>query len=169
MPRTQFGHQRTVCGCRSCVTNCMFLPGYLTPPDLESLIPPGSDPLEWARTHLRASPGALVFKGGRPFRIRTLVPASRPGGFACHWLGPDDKCQVHENAPYACAFFDCSDTDPNSPKSRDGLVSVAQAWGDPDSLYRRLWESLAREDLTSPPPDVKRDAMRSYLAEQGMV
>src|SRR5208337_1439820 len=67
MSRTEFGLERTACGCGACVTNCRFMPGFLIPSDLERMIPAGVDPYLWADKNLLASPGALVMKDGETF------------------------------------------------------------------------------------------------------
>lgn len=93
--RNEFGFGRTVCGCPDCVSNCRFIPGYLVPADLcrnGEQLAPGDDLLAWSRDHLLASPGAQVMRGGRVFRIRTLVPARRSDG-ACRFLTADDRWQ----------------------------------------------------------------------------
>src|SRR5436853_7832803 len=95
--RTEFGFQRTECGCARCSIFCRYMTGYLIPSDLDRLIPPGEDPLAWAKIHLRA---LMAAPGGLP----SLVPAQQPSG-QCHWL-EDGKCGVWQNSPYGCAFFD---------------------------------------------------------------
>ena len=76
--RTEFGYARSVCACADCTAGCHHLPGYLVPADLDRIrvhLAPDADLLTWARGSLLASPGALVARGGKVFRIPTLVPA----------------------------------------------------------------------------------------------
>src|SRR5438067_916759 len=86
--RAEFGFCRTRCDCLECTRSCRHIPGYLIPADLERMdrfLAPDQDLVTWAKRHLLASPGALVMRGGRAFRIPTLVPARRPDG-ACLFL-----------------------------------------------------------------------------------
>jgi len=168
-PRTEFGAARSTCDCRKCIRKCRFIPGYLIPADLDRLIPPGADPLAWAQEHLAASPGAIVRgSNGQVYRIPTLVPATRPGGStACHWLGPDDRCNVHANAPFGCAMFDC-ETDEHTGQllSNLGLTEVSRAFhvppGSPRGLYARIWHHLDGLGICSPSPEAKRAAMAAF-------
>ena len=144
--RTEFNVLRTECGCRTCRRNCMFIPGYLIPADLDRMIPAGADPLIWAESNLLASPGALVLQDGQPFRIPTLVPATKADGSCIHFR--QRKCQIWEVSPFGCAFFDCGpERDPHL--SDKGLVEVLKAWLRP-SLYQEihthLWTSGKRQE-----------------------
>jgi hypothetical protein len=164
--RVEFGAIRTKCSCSHCITNCKFIPGYLIPADLGRLIPPAGDPEEWARTHLRASPGAKLLRqhnDGRQeiIQIGTLVPAHNHD-LSCHWLH-DGRCEIHANAPFACAYFDCGQSkqyaDELSLKGINAIIADHNANG----LYSRLWTILWGAELRSPSPDVKRAAMAVYL------
>jgi hypothetical protein len=165
--RFEFGHKRSSCSCRFCVRNCRFIPGYLIPADLNRLVPgQGEIQVEdWAREHLRASPGAVVARVGpdgvlQTGRIPTLVPASWHG-HTCHWLGPDNRCQVHANAPFGCAFFDChSQGQECSDLSRQGLMEIVKDF-QTGGLYSRLWNLLQTEGLTVSPVEDRRALMRA--------
>jgi Fe-S-cluster containining protein len=127
--RTEFGRQRTECSCQACIKNCRFMPGNLIPADLDRMIPPTLTEegiFRWAEQNLRASPGALVGDSatGHTFRIPMLVPAVKKDGSCIH-LQPDERCAIHENAPFGCAFFDCG-PEPQG-LSREGLWQIAQA------------------------------------------
>ncbi len=91
----RYGFERTRCGCELCQAYCRYVPGRLDVADLERLCPEGQDVFTWAEHHLRAVPDAPSPK---------LVPVRRSNGH-CHWY-LDDKCLVHQNAPYGCAYFD---------------------------------------------------------------
>ena len=156
MSRTEFGLERTACGCGACVTNCRFMPGFLIPSDLERMIPAGVDPYLWADKNLLASPGALVMKDGETFRIQTLVPAVKKDG-ACIHLAEDMCCKIHAAAPFGCAFFDCGPE--RGSLSSQGLVEVMKAWragGLYAKLWRRLWSRWKRQHK----PEVLRQRMR---------
>jgi hypothetical protein len=117
--RTAFGVPRTRCGCEECVAYCKHLPGYLIPEDLGRMVPEGHDPLEWAREHLRASPGAVVADraGGRRWRIPTLVPARAASG-ACIFLDEHDCCSIHVDAPFGCALLRSATHNPSDDSCR---------------------------------------------------
>ena len=164
--RSEFGYPRTVCACAACTAGCRHLPGYLVPADLERLrdhLAPGEDLLAWARRHLLASPGALVARAGKVFRIPTLVPARQPGG-ACRFLTGQGRCAVHPAAPFGCAFFD-SHMPPAEADARSGagLRAVLAAWlaGGP---YAEVWRALASEGLVAPPPEEGRARLRRAQA-----
>lgn len=164
--RVEFGVTRTKCSCYGCVTNCRFIPGYLIPSDLGRLIPPGADPEEWARAHLRASPGAQFIRcyddgSEEMMRVGTLVPAHNPD-MSCHWLH-DGRCEVHADAPFACAMFGCHLTvESSGPLSSQGINTIMDD-NSAGGLYSRLWAMLNAEGLRSPSPDVKRVAMFRYM------
>jgi hypothetical protein len=160
--RSEFGLARTVCGCTDCVRNCRFIPGYLVPADLQSILKhlaPGEDLLDWSRQHLLASPGAKVMRGDRVFRIPTLVPARREDG-ACRFLTADCRCAIHAVAPFGCAFFDSHQSGAESDRrSKRGLQAVLEAWQSGDT-YAQVWTMLAEAGRVAPPPEVCREHMR---------
>jgi hypothetical protein len=154
--RTEFGFERTSCECRVCRRNCMYMPGFLIPADLERMIPVGSDPLKWAEDNLLASPGALVMKNGNTFRIPTLVPAVKPDGSCIHYR--QRKCQIWENSPFGCAFFDCGPE--RGGMSHLGLIEICELWVRQDeSLYVQIWLHLAELKLFQESADVLRERM----------
>lgn len=182
MPRTEFGYARTECGCEACSAFCRYMPSNLIPADLDRIIPERwcrkcrrpmdgttsydgacacgglierTNPFRWAQFNLRASPGAIVSKGGKPFRIPTLVPAVKADGSCVHYRG--GRCAIWDSAPFGCAFFDEHQAESrNTALAYLGLVSVAEAQADPMSLYRRLWEHLRALGLHAPGPETLR-------------
>ncbi len=160
--RTEFGFSRTQCCCPDCTRNCRHIPGYLVPADLERLhhhLAPAQDLKTWATQHLLASPGALVMRHGRVFRIPTLVPARRPDG-ACLFLTPTGRCAVHAVSPFGCAFFDAHMAHLEADRrSHHGLQAILEAWSD-DALYAQVWASLAANGLVAPAPEVTRRQLR---------
>jgi hypothetical protein len=130
------------------------MPGSLIPTDLDRLIPPGADPLAWAREHLRTTQGYIEMNSQtgamRGFPPR-LVPAARADG-SCHWLRSDGSCEVHANAPFGCAFYD----DHQDQKTADRLAAYAKqkrfeefrkAYAGEESLYKTLCAALWKERL----------------------
>jgi hypothetical protein len=157
--RTEFGFTRTVCGCEVCVRNCVYMPGFLLPADLDRMMPKGVEPHKWAEKALLASPGALVASGTDLFRIPTLVPATKANGECMHLDGK--LCGIHSIAPFGCAFFDCQDRpERDDPLSLAGLRTIMDAWRDPQSLYRRIWVHLAYKNLMQQKAEVLRQRMR---------
>jgi len=137
----------------------MYLPGFLIPADLDRMIPEDANPLAWAETNLQASPGAMVMKDGRKFRIPTLVMASKEDGSCIYF--EKRRCGIWENSPFGCAFFGC---DAGMEKeqlqlSHKGLVEVFKVIGDPQSLYSRIWEHLWLTGHQAEAPEVKRKRM----------
>lgn len=165
--RQEFGAQRTVCACADCTMNCRFIPGYLIPDDLERIAKArgwGESQIEeWAMQELLASPGATVLlHDGTLARIPTLVPARRADN-ACRYLDADNRCSIHEAAPFGCAFFDAHQSRAASDAlSARGLkqiiVAVLQR-----GLYIRIWEALERAGRRAPGPEVLRKQMRAEL------
>jgi hypothetical protein len=155
--RTEFGAPRTNCSCKMCRLNCKVMPGYLIPADLERMIPAGADPFRWAEENLLASPGALVMKRGKSFRIPTLVPATKPDGSCIH-LTKDERCDIHDVAPFGCAFFDCGPEPPGV--ANQGLAAVYQAHAS-QSLYYHLVVHLNYKGLTQKAPEKLRAVMRA--------
>src|SRR5262252_7432903 len=137
-----YGFTRTICACETCTDSCRHLSGMVLPADLAlwSLDHP-DDFHGWCLTHLAASPGALVLRAGQAERIRTIVPARLPGG-ACHWLTADERCAIHDSAPFGCAYFDCSQRgDEGAWRSQVGLALIAQDWHR-QGAYSQLWHTL---------------------------
>lgn len=153
--RTEFGFLRTVCACKECTTNCIFIPGYLIPADLARVVPDGISANEWAVQNLLASPGALVTNtAGHVFRIPTLVPARTPDG-SCKFLN-SGKCDIHRDAPYGCAFFGhMSDAEANH-RSIQGLTAILH---DMQGKYSQLWQFLWDAGLRAPGPEESRFRM----------
>jgi hypothetical protein len=160
--RTEFGFCRTRCDCVECRRSCRHIPGYLIPADLERIhqhLAPEQDLGAWAKEHLLASPGAVVMRSSRTFRIPTLVPARRADG-ACMFLTPAGHCAIHAVSPYGCAFFDShmASTEADRRSTR-GLQAVLEAWEAGD-VYAQVWLTLAGERLVALPPEVARQQLR---------
>lgn len=60
--RTEFGVARTVCDCRACIANCMFMAGSLIPADLDLISEYFNEPdlTRFAFDNLLASHGHRV-------------------------------------------------------------------------------------------------------------
>src|SRR5690349_8133979 len=123
------GFKRTECACKECVRNCYFIPGFLVPSDIHQIASylNQTDIVQFAFDNLLASPGATVIAAGEILQIPTIVPARRPDS-ACRFL-KEDRCTVHTVSPYACRFFDHSQTKEQADTiSIEGLMEIAKAW-----------------------------------------
>jgi Fe-S-cluster containining protein len=166
--RTEFGFNRTACACANCAAFCRFIPGYLIPADLTRISAARgwieADILEWAKRELLASPGATVEKDGRRYQIQTLVPARKLGG-ECLYLDENDRCTIHADAPFACAFFDAHQLRVVSDyRSMTGLAEIERAHQSQD-LYARIWNMLDRLGKRAPDVTKQRQKLRRYLNE----
>lgn len=157
--RTEFGTERSSCACDTCKRNCRMMPGFLIPADLGRMFANGNECsrmsiFKWAEDNLLASPGALVMRNGEMFRIPTLVPAKQPDG-SCINLSPDGLCQIHDVAPFGCAFFDCHSGTESFALSRAGLIAVYEDHAR-NGLYSRIWQHLFALGKTQDAPEVLR-------------
>jgi Fe-S-cluster containining protein len=136
-PGTPMTFTRTTCACATCVQCCKDQPGSLVPGDLERIAAHLGEPVDAARRHFVASPGALVgdSQTGRVFRIGTITPAYEHG--RCVFLDEHDRCRVHAVAPAGCAYFDTHQS--REEGQRRGAWLVRQQL---DPEYQRLRDSL---------------------------
>ena len=164
--RTEFGFERTECSCEECIQFCLSLPGSLIPADLEAISSHLGyrDLVQFAVENLLASPGAIVSDGKSLIRVPTLVPQRGPGG-ACKFLR-DNRCSIHANAPYSCAFFRAEqDQREADARSLRGIQAIAQEWS-AGGIYARLWMLLHSMGLVAPSPIEARERMRREAHEK---
>lgn len=175
-PKTLFS--RTECGCVRCVTCCQHKPGALSPYDLEPLLRHhGVDPSDkpavfaWAEQHLQASDGTQVLLSDRAtgtarmFRLPTLVPKLWEHG--CEFLTEDNRCDIHEVAPFACSHFDMHMDDAEADqRSRAVQLVLLEEWlTEGITLYQQVWNHLYRLGLV-PPPLAQRQTNLLHALEQ---
>ena len=104
------GFERTSCACSLCTACCKSQPGALANGDFERIAKrQGWTPeiaFEMAKRHFWASGGALVkdLATGQTRRIGTITPKRIRG--RCVFLTEDNKCSIHDVAPFGCAYFD---------------------------------------------------------------
>jgi hypothetical protein len=172
--RQEFGYYRTACACRACTLNCEHNPGYLIPADLERLTAHlGTDTqavLDWAARHLLASPpsSATHPTTGQQVPIRKLVPARKADG-SCVFLTDDKRCAVHADAPFGCAFFDCSQSAAEAMNLHGrGLFAVASAW-QPPGLYAQVWQALAGQGLVAPSAQEAQQRLVRAAQAEGLI
>jgi Fe-S-cluster containining protein len=104
---------RTTCACERCTACCKRQPGPLAPGDFERIVDyiaktqncSREIALSQAKTQFWASPGCIVkdWKGDT-FRIGTITPRYARG--RCVFLDENDRCKIHEVAPFGCSHFD---------------------------------------------------------------
>jgi Fe-S-cluster containining protein len=107
---------RTTCACPEDVANCKKQPGPLAPSDLapitERLIQLGIYPENVSKL-FEATPGTTIARikpapGGHEIeiiQIPTISPATIDG-HRCIFLMDDDRCGIHDVAPFGCAYYD---------------------------------------------------------------
>ena len=160
--RTEFGIARSECSCLQCRSNCLSIPGYLIPADLDRIIPMWEKPLQWAESNLLASPGAMVMRGGEVIVIPTLVPATKPD-WSCKFYD-NGKCGVWEFSPFGCAMFSCKQSTKEADNlSAQGLMAILQDIAKPDSLYFKIWWHLHKIGRMSPSVKEKRAKLQEVL------
>jgi Fe-S-cluster containining protein len=162
--RTSLGFERTTCSCSNCTLNCKFIPGYLIPEDIVTISRRlgYEDTEKFAQENLLASPGATVMKNNQVFQIPTLVPQRRKDG-ACKFLDENNRCTIHAESPYGCAFFDVHQSSRESDKrSSRGLVDITMNWQS-KGLYSHLWRLLTKAGLLAPNPKEAREQVNCSL------
>jgi Fe-S-cluster containining protein len=111
-----------------------------------------------------ASPGAIVSDGKSLIRIPTLVPQRGLDG-ACKFLR-DNRCSIHAQAPYSCAFFEAGQGQHEADaRSLRGLRAIAHEWST-GGIYARLWMLLNSMGLVAPSPIEARERMRRETKEK---
>lgn len=154
--RTEFGFERTVCGCEGCIKNCQHLSGYLVPADLIRYLRKFG--LSWCLNSLMASPGATLLTKEGMTKVPTLVPRRRRSNGACIFLNDTDhSCAIHEEAPFGCAFFGHESHAEADEKSLAGLIALREDGNDSVAIYQALWNYLWDSGARAEAPgDVRR-------------
>jgi len=152
--RVEFGCKRSTCVCKLCRACCKKMPGSLIPSDLGRLVPPGTDPFAWARSHLRAKGD-----GG-------LVLAAKADG-SCPFLTSDERCSIWANSPFGCAFFRCAPGQNNKEAARLKQLQqeAIEADGAANGLFHQIWKTLWAEGYRRTVADAKNarvDLIRLY-------
>jgi Fe-S-cluster containining protein len=107
---------RTVCACKDCVACCKRQPGSLIAGDFERIVDWFMKTQNWSReialSHVKkqlwASPGAMVKNAltGEVRRVGTITPRWDRRRKCCVFLDENDRCTIHEVAPFGCAYVD---------------------------------------------------------------
>lgn len=166
--RKEFGFARTKCDCEQCRVPCKFMPGYLVPSDLARIKNEiaGHRTIEQiAEDWFLASPGAIVKKDGRMFRIPTIVPQTEEKTGHCIFLDEQGLCKIHEVAPYGCAFFDFHMTDKEGDcRSKAGLTAIVEDFQN-GGIYSTTWRFLAKRGLVAPDSIHQRAKMEAAISQ----
>jgi Fe-S-cluster containining protein len=107
-PEVPAQFERTTCACSGCVACCKQQPGSLVLADWQRI----KDKLGLSEKEMRgkfvASKGSLVhnFLTGVTRRIGTIVPRYRKKLGRCVFLDANDRCEIHDVAPFGCSYFD---------------------------------------------------------------
>jgi len=164
-PRDKF--TRTVCSCKSCISLCKTMPGYLIPGDAERIASYLSMTPEELQDLLLASPGAIVM-GPSAFgmvkkRIRTIVPTQRENG-RCVFLNIENRCSIHAVAPYDCGWFDThQNREQAEERSAAGLRAIATQSA--DSSYKVMWRKLHEKGQDAKSVQSRREAADKSIQE----
>jgi Fe-S-cluster containining protein len=136
---------RTVCACEKCRACCKRQPGPLAHGDFERIADhvaktqelSGEIAFEQVKRQLCASPGALVMDSatGAIKRIGSITPKRAKG--RCVFLDEQERCSIHEVAPFGCAFFD---THMDARVAHPRSVWLAHNQCEPD--YQKLRDEL---------------------------
>jgi len=93
----------TVCSCKIDRENCQRQPGHLIPGQLTEILERlGESPADAGKWFWN-SPGMVLSKAGRIFRLRTITPRFAHGKCVFYENG---LCRIHEIAPFGCRYFD---------------------------------------------------------------
>src|SRR5262245_411680 len=130
---------RTVCACPECRACCTRQPGPLLPGELERIAAHLGQTVREASAKFWASPGGRIGNRatGQTLDVPTITPRMRAG--RCVFLSQDgeDRCTIHEVAPFGCAYFD-THMDAAEGQRRGLYMMKLQASGEPARAYQSL-------------------------------
>lgn len=128
---------RTKCACAGCKACCKRQPGPLAAGDYERIQKHLRASDAEMRSRFWASPGSLVkdLATSETRRIGSITPRYHKG--KCVFLTDDDKCSIHEVAPFGCSHFD---THMDAMTAMPRSVWLAQSCDTPD--YQKLRDAL---------------------------
>ena len=105
-PEVPVDFNRTKCACSRCVACCKRQPAAIVLEDWERIKKKLLTDDEGMRKKFWASPGALVKDTltGETRRIGSITPRYSHG--KCIFLDENDRCRIHDVAPFGCSYFD---------------------------------------------------------------
>ena len=145
-PREQF--ERTECACDDCKSHCKREPGFLIPGDWEQICERklGDDLAQlhnFVTQNFRCSDKTKAITPDGLMVIPTIVPARKDDG-SCVFLDENERCTIHDIAPYGCSHFDDHmEFDEGHKRMQAGVAAIMN---DP-AAYCGLWALLADNDL----------------------
>jgi len=137
MLTTEHTFSRTTCSCPDCVTCCHEQPGSCAAGDVERIAAYLQLPVRVAALKFWASPGALLMnrESGEVYRQGTITPRLVRG--RCIFLDDDDRCTIHDVAPFGCAYFD-THMNGREAQPRSQWLAASQSSAEYQSLRRTL-------------------------------
>lgn len=93
----------TECACLKDQAFCKEQPGHLLPGQMQEILTYLKVSIEEASKYFWNSPGMVLLRMGRLFRIRTITPRFENG--QCVFF-KEGRCSIHSVAPFGCRFFD---------------------------------------------------------------
>lgn len=145
------------------------MPGSLIPGDLELIfkhqrgenVTP-EEATEWLLENFQASDGAKVMQivAGQPhvFQIPTIVPKLTEQG--CVFL-KEGKCQIHEVAPFACAYVDPHMPDNQANELSQSMLGAQMRSWQQHAGYAQAWEILHAAGKIATPLVERKQAVRA--------
>ena len=95
--------QKTECSCFKDQASCKEQPGHLLPGQMQEILTHLKVSIEEAGKYFWNSPGMVLARMGRLFRMRTITPRFENGH--CVFF-KEGLCSIHPVAPFGCRFFD---------------------------------------------------------------
>lgn len=133
----QHSFNRTTCACEQCRACCKRQPGSLASGDLERIQDYLGLQDDEVKDWFWASPGALVKDSltGRVQRVGTITPRFKKG--RCVFLDKDERCTIHQVAPFGCSHFD-THMEPSFAQSRSLWLVHTQMQPEYQALRNKL-------------------------------
>lgn len=133
--------ERTFCDCRRCKAFCRTIPGDLAPGDIERIARYlGVEPSdEFIEQNFLAAEGRTVNRDGTEKKVPTIVPAQREDG-TCVFFTSDERCAIHQVAPYGCSKFNYCDEPDDDDRHR--MKMLLDAISKAPEEYITRWATL---------------------------
>lgn len=166
--RTDYGFDRTICGCWNCTQPCRHMPGMLAPADVPRIAQrlDYDDVGVFARENLVASPGATVIHEGKVKTIPTLVPQRQANGH-CKFLTDESQCAIHDVAPYGCSHFSYHMSRREGDRRSEAVLRDVMESHEKEEEYSLIWYYLHSLGLVGRRPVEARMQMEKELAARG--
>lgn len=135
----------TACSCVQDRANCKRQPGHLLPGQMEEILlflkVQAREAGEAARRYFWNSPGMVLSKAGKLFRVRTITPQMKDGHCVFY---QKRRCQIHPVAPFGCRFFDVHmDVAEGQRRSMWGVNRILENLADYEEIRDQLPEATS--------------------------